>query len=572
MSAPQAPSNVTTAAQLSRCVEQLRGGTKEQQKVEFRALIDKLQGQAVTIRDESGRILANGKPVEPGQVTPLLQRMELHNVAEIVIAEGAPPAEVLELLRFLADQPGHDDIPTRLADTGIARVKVALAGRAAAQPSAGLGTEGILRGNPMSDIKSSSIEGVPTVTHDPPPPPPETALPMHSRRVASPALPRPGAAPAEAAAAASRPAPAPPAPTGPPAAPPKSSALPPPMVQSGGPDQSQGASFIDAALQALQREPEGANVAEILAQLGREAELAVADNRFDPVFTIATAVIQLEPKLHNESIKRHYGIVIRRICTIRVLKRAVQLVAGNPGPERERAVVLLRRSGPEGVEVLLDMLVKSQNVAERRAVFDALCQTTTGADQMIYLLGHPEWFVVRNVAELLGELGTAAAIPELTKRLDHTDERVRKAVALALAKIGTPSAAESLRRAFRDKSPDVRLQVAIGVGGKRSSALAMPLVVALESEEDESVQRELLVALGRIGTPDAVQALIKYSHSAGRLFGRRPAAIRLAAVEGLRLAASPAAIGTLQGLAGDGQVGEAAAAALDEIRQRRKKA
>jgi len=561
MSAPQAPSNVTTAGQLSRCVEQLRGGTKEQQKVEFRALIDKMQGQALTIRDDAGRISANGKPVEAGQVRALLQRMELHNVAEIAIAEAAPPAEVLELIRALADQPGQDDIPTRLADVGIAGVKVALAGRTP-PPAAGLGTEGLLRGDPMSDIKSSKpVEGVPALTYDPPPPEPDTALPSQSRRASSPALPGPSGTP--------RPAPAPVQPQ--PAAPPAPTRISAPVPALAGAPAQGGGAFMELAFRELQREPDGPNVAETLAQLGREAELAVADGRFDPVFTIATTVIQLEPKVHNESIKRHYGILIRRICTIRVLKRAVQMVANGPAAERDRATMLLRRSGPEGVEVLLDMLVKSPNVAERRAVFDALCQTSAGADQMIYLLGHPEWYVVRNVAELIGELGVAAAVPELTKRLDHADERVRKAAALALAKIGTPAAAESMRRAFRDKSPDVRMQVAIGVGGKRSSALAMPLVVALAEEEDESVQRELLLGLGRIGTPDAVQALIKYSHPAGRLFGRRPVAIRLAAVEGLRTAASAAAIGTLQGLESDGQVGEAAKAALEEIRSRRKK-
>jgi len=35
----------------------------------------------------------------------------------------------------------------------------------------------------------------------------------------------------------------------------------------------------------------------------------------------------------------------------------------------------------------------------------------------------------------------------------------------------------------------------------------MPLVVAMEEEKDEAVERELILALGRIGSPDAVQAL-----------------------------------------------------------------
>ena len=113
------------------------------------------------------------------------------------------------------------------------------------------------------------------------------------------------------------------------------------------------------------------------------------------------------------------------------------------------------------------------------------------------------------------------------------------------------------------------MQVAVGIGGRKSSALAMPLVVAMEEEKDEGVVRELLLALGRIGSPDAVQALIKWAQPAGRIFGRRPSVLRVAAVEALRLAATPAALGTLEGLSDDGdrQVREAARTAAVELKR-----
>ena len=62
----------------------------------------------------------------------------------------------------------------------------------------------------------------------------------------------------------------------------------------------------------------------------------------------------------------------------------------------------------------------------------------------------------------------------------------------------------------------------------------------------------------------------RLAQPAGRLFGRKPVAKRLAAVDALRLAGTPAAIGTLQGLANDGdkQVRAAAVAALNSLRSR----
>ncbi len=233
------------------------------------------------------------------------------------------------------------------------------------------------------------------------------------------------------------------------------------------------------------------------------------------------------------------------------------------------AILALKRAGGDGAEVLLDRLVAAPSAEERRHVFSALTQIKQGAAQLVHLLGHHEWFVVRNIAELAGELGAEEAVPALAEQLEHKDERVRKAVALALTKIGSRNTAEPLRRALRDPSAAVRLQVALGVGGRRSSALALLLTGALEAEKEAEVVRELVLALGRIGSPEAVQALIKFVQPTGKLFGRRPTPLRLAAVDALRLAGSPAAVGTLQGLGGDGdrEVRAAAQAALAELKK-----
>jgi HEAT repeat protein len=95
----------------------------------------------------------------------------------------------------------------------------------------------------------------------------------------------------------------------------------------------------------------------------------------------------------------------------------------------------------------------------------------------------------------------------------------------------------------------------------------MPLVLALEEEKDPDVVRELTFALGRIGSPDAVQALIKMAQPSGKFFGRKPSGLRITAVEALRVAGTPSAVGTLQTLSNDSdkQVRAAAQQALSEL-------
>ena len=96
--------------------------------------------------------------------------------------------------------------------------------------------------------------------------------------------------------------------------------------------------------------------------------------------------------------------------------------------------------------------------------------------------------------------------------------------------------------------------------------MAMVLVTAAESEEEPDVTAEYYRALGRIGTPDAVQALVEVAQSKGGLLsGRKAVPRRKAAVEGLGLAGTDAAKAALKELAKDKdrEVRDAARIALD---------
>jgi hypothetical protein len=595
------------ATRFAHCVSLFRDmGAKSEQKQEFRTLVGLLQDSAVTLRVAAGGIELNGAPCEGEGLAGLVQRLELHGIAEIALPPDPPPAQLFELLRALADQPGGGggDLASRLAAAGVDRIRVTSAppaqrgaAPAASAPVASpadfdshepviprpgvpvdrtsgpLGTEGILRGEAWQDIKSVPLSGVPLVTHDPPLPPAASALPGGvsaapperdgdaddlSLSTERPVEPPPPAMPAPSPAAAPPPSPA--AERAPAAA---TSSSPTPVARGVLPP---GAADVVAD---LERNPAGPNAGDLLAALTDLAASAAKQGRFEQVLGVIAGIMRPEEKLAETSgARRQYGIALRRIYTKPVLEALARLLA--TPKHRTAAVAALQRGGAPAVEVLLDVLVAAPTVSERRAVFDALKHMTEGTEQLVHMLDHSEWFVVRNVAELIGELAMEDAVPALARRLDHADERVRKAVALALSKIGTRSAAEPLRRALRDRSLDVRMQVALGIGGRKSSALAMPLVVAMEEEKDETVVRELILALGRIGSPDAVQALIKWAQPTGRIFGRKPSVLRVAAVEALRLAASPAALGTLEGLADDGdrQVREAARAAVTELKRR----
>src|SRR6266481_2517880 len=593
------------AARFAQCVSLFRDpSAKTEQKKEFRALLGLLQDTAVTLRLAPGGagIELNGVPCEAADLATLVERLDLHGIGEIVLPANPPPAQLFELLQALADQPGAHDVTSRLAAAGADRIRIAPAGPPSSpsvaqrgpvaspedfggrepvvpipdtpvdRKSGALGTAGILRGESMRDIKSVPLEGVPLVTHDPPPPKAADALPGV---VARPSLRKESGEELLSLSSERHRAPEPP-----PALAPPPPAPDPPAVAKREAAHAPASRATPAAtvplppgaadvLAELERNSTAPNVGDLLAALIDNAAAATKLGRFEQVLGVIVGVIRVEEKVPETSgVRRQYGIAMRRFYTTHVLEGLSRLLAAPK--HRAAAVTALQRGGAAGVEVLMDVLAAAPTVGERRAVFDALKHMTEGTDQLVHMLDHSEWFVVRNVAELIGELGMEDAVPALGKRLDHADERVRKAVGLALAKIGTRGAAEPLRRALRDRSQEVRMQVAVGIGGRKSSALAMPLVVAMEEEKDEAVVRELLLALGRIGSSDAVQALIKWAQPTGRFFGRKPSELRVAAVEALRLAATPAALGTLEGLSDDGDraVREAASRAVTELKRK----
>src|SRR5690349_15636882 len=250
------------------------------------------------------------------------------------------------------------------------------------------------------------------------------------------------------------PPPAPPAPPAPPPAPPAAPAPPRPAAKAApAPARASAASPAPAAatlplpagapdvLAHLGRNPTAPDAGDLLAALVQHAEAALKQRRPDHLLGVIIGIARVEDGVAEGSgARRQYGIALRRIFTKAALDALVRLLA--EPMYRADAITALRRGGAAAVEVLMDMLVAAPTMPERRAAFDALRHMTEGTDQLVHALDHREWYVVRNVAELIGELGIEDAVPALARRLDHEDERVRKAVAMALAKIGTRAAVE----------------------------------------------------------------------------------------------------------------------------------
>jgi HEAT repeat protein len=321
---------------------------------------------------------------------------------------------------------------------------------------------------------------------------------------------------------------------------------------------------IEELLIVLERDATGPQAGNILQELVGITDTAVQQEKWADVAKVCAGIVRAEASIGGQLSGggRPFNLALKRILPRRTLEETARLLSNKA--TKADALTVLGRMGETATDVLLDLLVLAPTVDERRGYFDALVHSRKGSEQVVRMLDHHEWFVVRNIAELCGELKLETAIPELAKLLTHTEERVRKAAVVALAKIGTSATVEPLRQALKDPVTSVRTQALVLIDGKHNRALALRIATMLGEEENlpPEVQREMCNALGRTATPEGVQALVRQANPPRKLLRKPPTQPRLWAVEGLRIAAptSQPAKSALEQLKGDDDKDVAAAA------------
>jgi HEAT repeat protein len=300
---------------------------------------------------------------------------------------------------------------------------------------------------------------------------------------------------------------------------------------------------------------------DVLLRRGREA---IAQEDWSGLLETALQIVEAEAEAPSDLAGSTYRIELKRLMSRKHLAAIARLAHGE---RKQETVALLRRFGADSTEILMDLLIEALSMGERRGYYSALTQMSEGSEAIVGHLGHSQWYVIRNAADLCGEMRIAEAVPELARQAQHPDERVRKSVAEALGKIGTTAAVEPLRQMLSDTSDAVRLQAVAHLGGRGARSLTPAIGEMLKTEQNVEVQYEALRALGRIGTPDAILLLRDATSPGGKLVGRKSVPFRVNAIRALGMI-GPSAQDALLALSTDEspEVRTAAAEALAAFR------
>jgi HEAT repeat protein len=322
-------------------------------------------------------------------------------------------------------------------------------------------------------------------------------------------------------------------------------------------------------LQKLDVANDPAAIANVLDDLVVLAEAAAKERRSAIVCDILSGILRREAAVADPEAKRIVAMSFKRLSKTEPLRCVASQLALFP-VRRDEYVAILARAGEAGADALIGQIGAVAHQRDRHVYFGALVQLKAGVTSLLHMLEDPQWFVVRNAAEMLGEMQVREAERPLTDLLKHEDDRVRRAVTGALMRLGTARAMQAIQAGLADSAPDMRAEAAAALVTRKDGRSAATLLHALDAEKDEHVQAAFLLALGKLATPEAVQRLIKGAEVERGLFKRKTTAYRVASVHGLSEARTLEATDAIRALQSDkdSEVREAAKHAIARITRR----
>ena len=483
-----------------------------EQRDAAKGVIDAARAGAVTFTIADGALLVAGAPVE---APVLAERLRAHGIDELGITPRASQADLYDLVRLLASAPGADDPAARFA-----------ARAAAIDPKALPRT---------LQRRAATPEMTPAV---------ETAPAAQAAETAGPA-----AAPARRS----------------PLAHPRVSVDLPPAEPRDAPVRLVAPLAIPATtnpvlatlIRVLEQADEPRRLIGALEQMVAHCELAFRRGRHDDLIEGIAALVAIEfrqlerdasderRQAFNHSVRRLARPVLLRQLAVLRHQRAADPVAA------ERLQQALYRFGADGAEAVLDECICCDSPEALAVSLECLRGLPRAQEALSTLRADPNDVVVRQAVAILGALRDAPSESALDGLLDHADARARRDAVAALARFDGESAFASLALAIGDESPMVRVRAVNGLAARRDPRLLPLLEPLLKAETEREVLYAAVDALGRLGTPESVQALIAIAQGQGANPLRDTSGLRIQACLALVTIRTPQAMAAVQLLRDD---------------------
>lgn len=206
---------------------------------------------------------------------------------------------------------------------------------------------------------------------------------------------------------------------------------------------------------------------------------------------------------------------------------------------------------PNSIQPLIKVLGELNNSRARRMLCEVLIEIGKGNMELIIpFIDDHRWFLVRNIAYILGRMGKESALPTIQKALNHEEARVRREAIQALGIIVSSKAFDLLGKALNDQDDRNRSMAALNLArvGKKASLPALLEIVQAKdfSKRDSAEIKAFFDAIGMVGSNDAIKPLEKLLEQKSWFGMGKKDEIRLRAASALALIGTAEARSTLE--------------------------
>ncbi|MEE9614889.1 MAG: HEAT repeat domain-containing protein [Thermodesulfobacteriota bacterium] len=211
--------------------------------------------------------------------------------------------------------------------------------------------------------------------------------------------------------------------------------------------------------------------------------------------------------------------------------------------------------GEDAVDPLLGTLIETHDFQTRRPIHDTLVQLGESIRGRVEAkLGSGDWITIRFMAALLGEIGSVQSMGALEEAYGHEDIRVRKEVLKAIGMISSTRSLEILFDALREGEHALQGQAIISLAmRKESSAVDEIGEIATMKDplsENVDIRKEAIKALGIIGDDKSVEHLSSLVLNRGWFGKKTPDDLLQLVVTSLGRIGTPEAIDAIKKFSG----------------------
>lgn len=219
--------------------------------------------------------------------------------------------------------------------------------------------------------------------------------------------------------------------------------------------------------------------------------------------------------LRPEPLQEYAGFVLEQLAIGDELISAVfDMMETSQGLSKEALLALLAAGGATAVTRAVEQMAITNNLAVRKTLSTTLGRLGEQAVPILLeMMGDRRWFIIRNLAAILGLIGSREAVPGLIRCLKHSDTRVCKEAIRSLSLIGGSEAETAILDVLRTENTALQPQAIASLGGMKSKK-ALPDLLRIVMSDDMflktlAIKQEALAAIAMIGYPQVTPPLLE---------------------------------------------------------------